>query len=153
MKIYFNSTFIEKERITNDLWVKGNNGNKLEAYFDDLDLLNVNTNLRIVIGWSDGETTNELPMQKSYDNSYAFINMPTLKCDGITNFTILIYQNDTLLQTAIFTRTIKESVNASDDPHINSAEYEVLINRIESLESRVSALENIPVYTGEYEEI
>ena len=140
MKIYFNSTFIEKERITNDLWVKGNNGNKLEAYFDDLDLSNVNTNLRIVIGWSDGTNTNELPMQKAYDNSYAFINMPTLKYDGITNFTILIYQNDTLLQTAIFSRVINKRVDANDTINITREEYEYLLSLIGKNSSNNNAI-------------
>ena len=138
MKIYFNTTFIEKERITDDLWVKGNNGNVLQAFFDDLDLSDINVNLRLVIGWSNGETTNEMPMLKSYDKVYAHINLPTLRYDGDTSFTIRVYQNDTLLQTAIFTRKIKASIDASDDTNIDSAEYESMMSQINAVDEKAN---------------
>lgn len=136
MKIYFNSTFIETKRETDDLFVKGNNGNKLEAYFEDLDLSNVNINLRLVIGWSNNETTNELPMNKSFDNQYAYINLPKLKHDGNTQFIIKIYQNGTLLQTAIFTRNIKETLEANDNTNIGSDEYQGLLNQIKDIDDK-----------------
>lgn len=136
MKIYFNSTFIETKRETDDLFVKGNNGNKLEAYFEDLDLSNVNISLRLVIGWSNGETTNELPMNKSFDNQYAYINLPKLKHDGNTQFIIKIYQNGTLLQTAIFTRNIKETLEANDNTNINTDEYQGLLNQIKDIDDK-----------------
>lgn len=136
MKIYFNSTFIETKRETDDLFVKGNNGNKLEAYFEDLDLSNVNISLRLVIGWSNGETTNELPMNKSFDNQYAYINLPKLKHDGNTQFIIKIYQNGTLLQTAIFTRNIKATLEANDNTNINTDEYQGLLNQIKDIDDK-----------------
>lgn len=136
MKIYFNSTFIETKRETDDLFVKGNNGNKLEAYFEDLELSNVNISLRLVIGWSNGETTNELPMNKSFDNQYAYINLPKLKHDGNTQFIIKIYQNGTLLQTAIFTRNIKATLEANDNTNINTDEYQGLLNQIKDIDDK-----------------
>lgn len=139
MKIYFNSTFIETKRETDDLFVKGNNGNKLEAYFEDLDLSNVNISLRLVIGWSNGELTNELPMNKSFDNQYAYINLPKLKHDGNTQFIIKIYQNGTLLQTAIFTRNIKATLEANDNTNINTDEYQGLLNQIKDIDDKANS--------------
>lgn len=141
MKIYFNSTFIEKERITDDNWVKGNNGNKIEAYFDDLDLSNVNITLRMVIQWSNGETTNELPMLKSYKNNYAYINLPALKESGETKLIIKIYLSNSLFQTTIFTRIIKKNIEVNDSSNISSAEYQSLVESIEKLDSKVNSLE------------
>ena len=138
MKIYFNSTFIEKERVTDDNWVKGNNGNKLEAFFDDLDLNNTNLNLKLVIEWSNNETSNELPMNKNFDNKFAYINLPEFQHAGNTKFIIKIYQNSTLLQTAIFTRNIKETIEASDRTNIGSDEYQVLLNQINDINSKAN---------------
>lgn len=137
MKIYFNSTFIEKERVTDDLWVKGNNGNRLEAYFDDLDLSNTNIRLRLVIEWSNGETSNELPLNKNFKNDFAYINLPKLKFSGETKFTIRVYQDTYLLQTAIFSRFVKESVNASDETNITSTEYNALLNQIDEVNNNL----------------
>lgn len=135
MKIYFNSSFVEKERITDDLWVKGNNGNTLYAYFDDLDLANANVKTRLVIEWSNGETTNELVMNKSIGNGYVYITLPRLAYSGQAKFTLRIYRNEKLEQTCIFARKIKESVDASDDVFINNEEYETILNAIENLNS------------------
>lgn len=135
MKIYFNSSFVEKERITDDLWVKGNNGNTLYVYFDNLDLANVNVKTRLVIEWSNGETTNELVMNKSIGNGYVYITLPRLAYSGQAKFTLRIYRNEKLEQTCIFTRKIKESVDASDDNFINREEYEAILNAIENLNS------------------
>lgn len=136
MKIYFNSSFVEKERITDDLWVKGNNGNTLYAYFDNLDLANANVKTRLVIEWANGETTNELVMNKSIGNGYVYITLPRLAYSGQTKFTLRIYRNEKLEQTCIFTRKIKESVDASDDNFINKEEYEAILNAIENLNSK-----------------
>lgn len=133
MKIYFNSSFVEKERITDDLWVKNNNGNTLYAYFDNLDLANANVKTRLVIEWANGETTNELVMNKSIGNGYVYITLPRLAVSGEAKFTLRIYRNEKLEQTCIFTRKIKESVDASDDNFINQEEYEAILNAIENL--------------------
>lgn len=141
MKIYFNSTFVETKRVTDDLWVKSNNGNKIEAYFEDLDLSNVNITLRLVIEWKNGDKTNELPMLKSYNNNYAYINLPTLKESGEAKFIIRIFLNNDLSQTAIFTRVIKDNIEPNDNTNISSAEYEAIMESIEKLDSRVNSLE------------
>lgn len=141
MKIYFNSTFVETKRVTDDLWIKSNNGNKIEAYFEDLDLSNVNITLRLVIEWKNGDRTNELPMLKSYNNNYAYINLPTLKEAGEAKFIIRIFLNNDLSQTAIFTRVIKDNIEPNDNTNISSAEYEVIMENIEKLDSRVNSLE------------
>ena len=120
MKIYFNSSFVEIERITDDLWVKGNNGNTLYVYFDALDLANANVKTRLVIEWANGETTNELVMNKSIGNGYVYITLPKLAVSGEAKFTLRIYRNEKLEQTCIFTRKIKESVDACDDVFINN---------------------------------
>lgn len=132
MKIYFNDLLTEKNRIVDDKWVKGNTGNKLEVYFDDLDLTNSAINVRGVIEWADGSTTNELVLSKSIDRKYVYLYLPTLKTDGEIKFTLRIYTNDSLLQTTIFSRKVYNSVNASDDINITSSEYESLLKTIES---------------------
>lgn len=133
MKIYFNSSFVERERITDDLWVKDNNGNTLYAYFDNLDLANANVKTRLVIEWANGETTNELVMNKSIGNGYVYITLPRLAYSGKAKFTLRIYRNEKLEQTCMFTRNIKENVDASDDVFINNEEYEAILNAIENL--------------------
>lgn len=144
MKIFFNSTFKEIERDASDLWVKGNSGNRLEAYFEELDLTNSNINARLTIEWGNGKTTTEIPMNKSFGFKYVYLTLPTLLESGEVKFTIGIYQNDTLLQTAIFTRKIKESVEASDKVPIDATEYEALMNLIEDLNNnREISLTNI----------
>lgn len=138
MKIYFNSTFNEivDKRDTSDLWIKGNSGNILYSYFDGLDLSNEFIKCRLVIEWSNGETTNELVMNKSIVRSCFYITLPKLKESGNANFTLRIYIGDELHQTCMFTRNIKESVDASDDTDISNEEYQALLNAVEELSSQ-----------------
>lgn len=140
MKIYFNSSFQEIERVNDDLFVKGNTGNSLEAYFDDVDLKQTNINIRLVIEWADKTSTKELPMNKSFNRKYVYINLPALLESGEASFTLRIYDDDnvvdgkpTLLQTAIFTRKILASVDESDKTSITNDEYLTLLKSIENL--------------------
>lgn len=132
MKIYFNDLLVEKNRIIDDQWVKGNSGNKLEVYFEDNILESSATNVRAVIEWSDGSTTNELVLNKSIKRDFAYLNLPILKTDGEVKFTLKIYSNDSLQQTTLFSRKVYDSINASDEIHITSSEYESLLEAIES---------------------
>lgn len=148
MKIYFNSSFVEKNRVVDDSWVKGNNGNVLEAYFESIDLSNPSINFRLVIEWSNGSTTNELIMRKALDSSYAYLTLPPLLFAGETKFTIRLYIADNLEQTTIFTRKIYDSVNASDDT-ISNTQYQELLNTFDTydvdifnLGRRVDSVEN-----------
>lgn len=132
MKIYFNDLLVEKNRIIDDQWVKGNSGNKLEVYFEDNILESSAVNVRAVIEWSDGSTTNELILNKSIKRDFAYLNLPILKTDGEVKFTLKIYSNDSLQQTTLFSRKVYNSINASDEIHISSSEYESLLEAIES---------------------
>lgn len=132
MKIYFNDLLVEKNRIIDDQWVKGNSGNKLEVYFEDNILESSAVNVRAVIEWSDGSTTNELVLNKSIKRDFAYLNLPILKTDGEVKFTLKIYSNDSLQQTTLFSRKVYNSINASDEIHISSSEYESLLEAIES---------------------
>ena len=132
MKIYFNDLLVEKNRIIDDQWVKGNSGNKLEVYFEDNILESSAVNVRAVIEWSDGSTTNELVLNKSIKRDFAYLNLPILKTDGEVKFTLKIYSNDSLQQTTLFSRKVYNSINASDEIHITSSEYESLLEAIES---------------------
>ena len=138
MKIYFNKAFVETKRETEDLWVKGNNGNELQVYVEGLDLASANINARLLIEWSNGETTNELPMNKNYFNKCFYITMPILKESGEVKLQVNIYQNSTLNRTLIFTRQIKNSINASDETNITPEEYQSFINNLENINSNIA---------------
>ena len=138
MKIYFNKAFVETKRETEDLWVKGNNGNELQVYVEELDLTSANINARLLIEWSNGETTNELPMNKNYFNKCFYITMPILKESGEVKLQVNIYQNSTLNRTLIFTRQIKNSINASDETNITPEEYQSFINNLENINSNIA---------------
>lgn len=129
MKIYFNEAFVETKRETNDLWVKGDNGDMLYAFFEGVDLSEPNIYTRLIIQWANGQATNELPMNKSFDKKSAYVTLPILKA-GETKFTIRIYENGVLNHTAIFTRVVKESIDASDDTNISPDEYLGINNAI-----------------------
>ena len=135
MKIYFNEAFVETSRETDDLWVKGNNGNMLYAFFEGVNFRNPDIVTRLVIEWANGQATNELPMNKSFDGKSVYMTLPILKA-GETKFTIRIYDNtdsSSIVQhTAIFTRVVKESVDASDDTNIDPDEYLGILNAIEN---------------------
>ena len=138
MKIYFNKAFVETKRETEDLWVKGNNGNELQVYVEGLDLTSANINARLLIEWSNGETTNELPMNKNYFDKCFYITMPILKESGEVKLQVNIYQNSTLNRTLIFTRQIKNSINASDETNITPEEYQSFINNLENINSNIA---------------
>ena len=133
MKFYFNSIgqFIEQDT-SMDLFVKGNNGNVVECYFKDLDISNTNLKFRLIIKWSDGSTTNELPMNKSLKNDYVYLGLPVLKESGNTEFIIRIYDYDTIQHTAIFSRVIQDNINSKDDVNVSNDEYLILKGLIES---------------------
>lgn len=149
MKVYFNSIgqFIEQDT-SMDMFVKGNNGNVVECYFKDLDISDVNLRFRLLIKWSDGTTTNELPMNKSLKDEYVYLSLPTLKVEGETQFIIRIYDYDIIQHTAIFERVVLENIDASDDT-ISSEEYEVLLDNIESKQDVLISGSNIKTINGE----
>ncbi len=136
MKVYFNSIgqFLEQDT-TMDLFVKGNNGNVVECYFNGLDISDRNLSFRMVVKWSDGTTTNELPMVKSLTNDYVYLTLPILKVDGEAQFIIRIYRNTYIEHTAIFKRGILEGIDASDDT-VTTEEYEVLLQNIDDIRNR-----------------
>lgn len=126
MKVYFNAAFIETKREATDNWVKGNNGNFLEIIVNDIDF--ANTRATLVIEWSNGETTNELPMYKQFSNFSYYLTMPKLMYSGQAKFTIRFYKEDTLYQTSIFTRNIKDSLTPNDETYIDNEEYQTILN-------------------------
>ena len=136
MKVYFNSIgqFLEQDT-TMDLFVKGNNGNVVECYFNGLDISDKNLSFRMVVKWSDGTTTNELPMVKSLTNDYVYLTLPILKIDGEAQFIIRIYRNTYIEHTAIFKRGILAGIDASDDT-VSTEEYEVLLQNIDDIRNR-----------------
>lgn len=136
MKVYFNSIgqFIEQDT-TMDLFIKGNNGNVVECYFNGLDISDVNLRFRMVVKWSDETTTNELPMNKSLKNDYVYLTLPILKVDGEAQFIIRIYRNTYIEHTAIFKRGILAGIDASDDT-VTTEEYEVLLQNIDDIRNK-----------------
>lgn len=138
MKVYFNSIgqFI-KQDTSMDMFVKGNNGNVVECYFKDLDLSNPNLSFRLIIKWSDGTTTNELPMNKSLKYEYVYLTLPILKIDGMTQFIVRIYDYNVVKYTAIFERKIFENIEASDETNISSEEYQALQNSIANINENI----------------
>lgn len=139
MKVYFNSIgeFLNKDT-SNDLFVKGNIGNVIQAYFKDLDFSDANIVFRLIIKWSDGTTTNELPMSKSITNEYVYLALPTLK-EGNTQFTIRIYNYGVIQHTAIFNQVVLNSVDASDDT-IDEEEYQTLLSKFDGYEKELLEL-------------
>ena len=143
MKIFFNSAFKEDvdKREAEDLWVKYNNGNTLDVYFEGLNLREPTIKARIIIRWPSGKTTNELPLMKHIGGEYFKFTMPILEEEGVVNFTIKIYETDETTRTekhshtAIFNRVILDSVDPSDETNITSAEYQELLKSIEELQA------------------
>lgn len=141
MKVYFNAAFIETKREATDNWVKGNNGNFLEAIVDSIDF--PATRATLVVEWANGETTNELPMYKEYSNFSFYLTMPTLTYSGQTKFIIRFYKGETLYQTGIFTRNIKESLTASDETYIDNEEYQSILNVLNELNDDTNEVQEL----------
>lgn len=145
MKIYFNSAYseiVDLRDTSGEIWVKGDNGHNLECFFESITVSSSTLTPRLVIEWADGTTTNELPLFSNYlDNCY-HINLPTLEVSGETQFQIRLYdRTNSLRQTAIFSRVVKESLNASDDTNITPAEYQTLMNAMQDLSDEFRGLE------------
>lgn len=152
MKVYFNNLGIEKERVLDDIFVKGDIGRKLEIYVDNLNVRPATIVAKLIIGWANGVNTNALVMNKFIDGSGFYIVLPTLVADGITNFTIGITDTgaNVLSNTPIFTRNILASVDASDETYITPTEYDAMQNAInENASNIVATLQAAKDYTDE----
>lgn len=146
MKIYFKNNGLEDYRESDLSFVKNNVGNVIEAFFEGS---TENTRATIIIEWSNGETTNELPMQRTLNNSFYFY-ITKLLYSGITRFTIRLKDIETneVVNTGIIVINILEAVDPSDAT-ISRLEYEQLlrdlqdaINRLVDLEDYINNFDN-----------
>lgn len=144
MKVYFSSigAYLNEDK-SMDLFIKGNNGNKIECYFKDLNIRDVNLTFTLIIEWADGSTTNELLMNKSLDGKYVYLTLPTLREAGETKFNVIVKQNNVIQFTSIFKRVIADSLEASDNTNITPEEYEAMQNAINDLSSNISEVNGL----------